>query len=1201
MVKSYLRYLHETTFGTVNSPLCKSIESLSPELVFSGTDDSVSLWNCKLNEIKIKFDFKKDEYNPSSLVVCFILTNNSKSNKVKESDYKYLFVGYKDGIIRRFLYTNELLAEINNSNGLNNSGVLIVNEDNVLIGHKSAITCLSLSVNEELLISGSNDGNILVWSVFDGELLYKLKGHKNIILSTVYYFNDKLIVSEKNKNQKGPGHISKKSRPGSFGNEIKEENQLENKDELGYIFSMSKDNMIKIWDIINETCINTIIEPLLQFNHFIISSVSRIFKGFTKYRCIEDKLYVNYKNNNVIHCYKIKDLNEVGLLYKIENQHNYLKSKYLQHVTYYPDVTGIGGVDKAVNYSMDLDVNGGRSEVLGDKTTGGLSDDMAREPGDYARGSSTLEDGRIDLLFVAYNKHIYTYKLLNDSEVEVRRNKRLRRVNEKLKVKINKLKKVLKMTNRKIDKGNMPSNLRSQYKYLKSLLTNEVNEGEVGAPSTTANNTDAANKEGDEMDVDEEEKYAHGDYYKLLHIYNIGDDLNISATGSTSTADIDEDVNVDSSGHYNDKDVEDDYEDAINSIQIYNYYTVINYNNNITNVYKLNRKALSNAMRNKKLNSKKGEEEVVDKVDAENANEDVSDANADVNVNASTNSNINDNANGNASTNSNINDNVNGNADAGKVESAEDRSVLFEKLYRLNKYHNSSVKLMKLSPDNRKLLTLSRTKMMIFNTQNNNVANYTSNHFYYTKIDNLEEGEAVTPVERDKEYVHNVTKVVFVNNNNILLVLKSNRLLLYNINTHGFYLVTSLNNIVNEHLGTEEYPGDGLKNEIINVYYRSENQEEALLIVFKYNWVKRISLSTGSLVAELNTNQQITHSQADEKYVYLGLLNNNIIIAFYNSLKIYSTLFGHSLPLTSLAVSSDLILLASASLDKTIKIWDVKFGNILKSLLQHSKTVAQVVDKHKIKINAVSNNRCGIQFLNNTHYLISISHDNKVKLYDCDEHVLITEISNFNYPLTLIEMSTYNQFFYITGNNCYCVSKYKISNDLIFVEEEHEKLQDQQLSKELNLNSKVLSTLEQLIETLELDDENINEKLKNINNILRNVNYNLVYNMLLSLPFINIEQLLQSIIDIFDIYLKDGTGGNRRNVVNLEYLIYVSLMISEVYLKQFVNNKTNIHKLKKQIPQILSNYLEMIQFNKSGLEHIKNVMISNNNSLKRLI
>ncbi|BAM40480.1 uncharacterized protein TOT_020000736 [Theileria orientalis strain Shintoku] len=1071
MVKSYLRYLHETTFGTVNSPLCKSIESLSPELVFSGTDDSVSLWNCKLNEIKIKFDFKKDEYNPSSLVVCFILTNNSKSNKVKESDYKYLFVGYKDGIIRRFLYTNELLAEINNSNGLNNSGVLIVNEDNVLIGHKSAITCLSLSVNEELLISGSNDGNILVWSVFDGELLYKLKGHKNIILSTVYYFNDKLI--------------------------------------LGYIFSMSKDNMIKIWDIINETCINTIIEPLLQFNHFIISSVSRIFKGFTKYRCIEDKLYVNYKNNNVIHCYKIKDLNEVGLLYKIENQHNYLKS------------------------------------------------------------SSTLDDGRIDLLFVAYNKHIYTYKLLNDSEVEVRRNKRLRRVNEKLKVKINKLKKVLKMTNRKIDKGNMPSNLRSQYKYLKSLLTNEVNEGEVGAPSTTANNTDAANKEGDEMDVDEEEKYAHGDYYKLLHIYNIGDDLNISATGSTSTADIDEDVNVDSSGHYNDKDVEDDYENAINSIQIYNYYTVINYNNNITNVYKLNRKALSNAMRNKKLNSKKGEEEVVDKVDAENANEDVSDANADVNVNASTNSNINDNANGNASTNSNINDNVNGNADAGKVESAEDRSVLFEKLYRLNKYHNSSVKLMKLSPDNRKLLTLSRTKMMIFNTQNNNVANYTSNHFYYTKIDNLEEGEAVTPVERDKEYVHNVTKVVFVNNNNILLVLKSNRLLLYNINTHGFYLVTSLNNIVNEHLGTEEYPGDGLKNEIINVYYRSENQEEALLIVFKYNWVKRISLSTGSLVAELNTNQQITHSQADEKYVYLGLLNNNIIIAFYNSLKIYSTLFGHSLPLTSLAVSSDLILLASASLDKTIKIWDVKFGNILKSLLQHSKTVAQVVDKHKIKINA-------IQFLNNTHYLISISHDNKVKLYDCDEHVLITEISNFNYPLTLIEMSTYNQFFYITGNNCYCVSKYKISNDLIFVEEEHEKLQDQQLSKELNLNSKVLSTLEQLIEinciqTLELDDENINEKLKNINNILRNVNYNLVYNMLL------------------------------RNVVNLEYLIYVSLMISEVYLKQFVNNKTNIHKLKKQIPQILSNYLEMIQFNKSGLEHIKNVMISNNNSLKRLI
>ncbi|UKK01825.2 hypothetical protein MACK_001178 [Theileria orientalis] len=1128
MVKSYLRYLHETTFGTVNSPLCKSIESLSPELVFSGTDDFVSLWNCKLNEIKIKFDFKKDEYNPSSLVVCFILTNNSKKHKINKSDHKYLFVGYKDGIIRRFLYTNHLLTDINNNNGLNKNGVVIINEDNVLIGHKSSITCLSLSINEELLISGSNDGNIFVWNVFDGQLLYKLKGHKNIILSTIYYFDNKLIVHEKQKNQKVPGHISKRSRQELSNNELNDRKLSENKDELGYIFSISKDNMIKIWDIINETCINTIIEPLFQFNHFIISS---------------DNLYVNYKNNNVIHCYKINDLNEVVLLYKIENQHNYLKSKYLQHVTFYQDITGINGVDNAINYSMNHDVSTGTSGVFGDKTTRELSDDIAREVGGDTSSSLTHEDGRIDLLFVAYNKHIYMYKLLNESEVEVRRNKRLRRVNEKLKVKIHKLKKVLKLTNRKIDKSNLPSNLRSQYKYLKSLLTNEAIEAEDRTTTTVkTDNNDVADKDDDQMD-DEEEKYAHGDYYKLIHIYNIGDNLNISTSG-TSTSDSNyDDEDVDSSSHYNDKDVVSDDENVINSIQIYNYYTVINYNNNITNVYKFNYKALSNTMRNKRINNRKEDEELGDKVNEE------------------------------------YHDDV----DVDKVESDEDRSSLFEKLYRLNKYHNNSIKLMKLSPDNRKLLTVSSSKIIIFNTQNNNMVNYTNNHFYYTKIDNMNESDAMTPVERDKEYVHNVTKVLFINNNNILLVLKSNRLLLYNLNTHGFYLVTSLNNIVNDHMETEEYHSDNVKNEIINVYYKSENEEEILLIVFKYNWVKKFNLNTGSIVNELNTNQQITHSQADNKYVYLGLLNNNIIIAFYNSLKIYSTLFGHSLPLTSLAVSSDLVLLASASLDKTIKIWDVKFGNILKSLLQHSKTVTQ------------------IQFLNNTHYLISISHDYKVKLYDCDEHVLITEISNFNYPLTLIEMSTYNQFFYITGSNCYCIFKYNISNDLIFVEEEHEKLQDQQISKELNLNTKILSTLEQLIETLEMDDEDMNDKLKNINNILSNVNYNLVYNMLLSLPFINIEQLIQNIINIFDIYLKDGSGGNKRNVVNLEYLIYVSLMISEIYLKQFVNNKTNIHKLKKQIPQILSNYLEMIQFNKSGLEYIKNLITINNNSLKRLI
>lgn len=69
--------------------------------------------------------------------------------------------------------------------------------------------------------------------------------------------------------------------------------------------------------------------------------------------------------------------------------------------------------------------------------------------------------------------------------------------------------------------------------------------------------------------------------------------------------------------------------------------------------------------------------------------------------------------------------------------------------------------------------------------------------------------------------------------------------------------------------------------------------------------------------------------------MYLSV-DNNVIIYYYDNMRKHLMLYGHSLLVTSLDATSDVQMLASASLDKTIKIWSIKYGNILKTITNAS-------------------------------------------------------------------------------------------------------------------------------------------------------------------------------------------------------------------------------------------------------------------------
>eukprot|EP01056_Protomagalhaensia_sp_Gyna25_P000255 Protomagalhaensia_sp_Gyna_25__254@NODE_111_length_5195_cov_31_637704_g88_i0_p2_GENE_NODE_111_length_5195_cov_31_637704_g88_i0NODE_111_length_5195_cov_31_637704_g88_i0_p2_ORF_typecomplete_len378_score69_37ANAPC4_WD40/PF12894_7/3_4e15ANAPC4_WD40/PF12894_7/0_021ANAPC4_WD40/PF12894_7/7_6e05ANAPC4_WD40/PF12894_7/6_4e03WD40/PF00400_32/9_2e15WD40/PF00400_32/2_5e05WD40_like/PF17005_5/2_2e02WD40_like/PF17005_5/1_3e14Utp12/PF04003_12/9_7e12Ge1_WD40/PF16529_5/4_4e07Ge1_WD40/PF16529_5/0_14Nup160/PF11715_8/4 len=99
----------------------------------------------------------------------------------------------------------------------------------------------------------------------------------------------------------------------------------------------------------------------------------------------------------------------------------------------------------------------------------------------------------------------------------------------------------------------------------------------------------------------------------------------------------------------------------------------------------------------------------------------------------------------------------------------------------------------------------------------------------------------------------------------------------------------------------------------------------------------------------------------------IGLRDNTVMLMYSDSLKVHLTLYGHSLPVTCVAFSTDGQMLASGSADRHIKVWDVEFGNILRSL-QASRTAAVT--------------RVGFVF--DTHYVMATLGNGALQLHDCD-------------------------------------------------------------------------------------------------------------------------------------------------------------------------------------------------------------------------
>ena len=79
----------------------------------------------------------------------------------------------------------------------------------------------------------------------------------------------------------------------------------------------------------------------------------------------------------------------------------------------------------------------------------------------------------------------------------------------------------------------------------------------------------------------------------------------------------------------------------------------------------------------------------------------------------------------------------------------------------------------------------------------------------------------------------------------------------------------------------------------------------------------------------------VSRGQSSERKMAVGLLDSTIQLYHCDSHKHFLSLYGHKLPVMTVAFSDDSEILASAGADKSIKVWSPKFGNCLRSIRAH--------------------------------------------------------------------------------------------------------------------------------------------------------------------------------------------------------------------------------------------------------------------------
>ena len=189
MVKTYLRYAEDASWGVVVSGGGNVAVDASGKLALAPALEAVAIWNIKTGALVRQLRAA----GVSSEVTALELA----------ADGDTLAVGYADGSIRLWQLSDTATTE----------------ERVTLNGHKSAVSALHFNRAATMLVSGARDTNVIVWDVIAEAGICRLRGHKDAV-------TDVCLL---------PTHDA--------------------------IASVSKDGLLKLWDLPTQHCIQTVAAP----------------------------------------------------------------------------------------------------------------------------------------------------------------------------------------------------------------------------------------------------------------------------------------------------------------------------------------------------------------------------------------------------------------------------------------------------------------------------------------------------------------------------------------------------------------------------------------------------------------------------------------------------------------------------------------------------------------------------------------------------------------------------------------------------------------------------------------------------------------------------------------------------------------------------------------------------------------------------
>lgn len=203
MVKIYQKYASSPALGIVASGLGNSLLSPSGQWAIVPALEDVHVWDVKTGSLiqTCRVSETASSLKNPPIVTCLC----AHGAAAKEMIYS---VGYSDGSIR--------LWDLGSPD---HQPVLI----QTLQGHSKAVTALSYSHHDRLLVSGSKDTDVIVWDLVAESGLFRLKKcHRDEITALVWISCD--------SNAK-PTHL----------------------------VSASKDSLIKVWDLKTQHCVETVL------------------------------------------------------------------------------------------------------------------------------------------------------------------------------------------------------------------------------------------------------------------------------------------------------------------------------------------------------------------------------------------------------------------------------------------------------------------------------------------------------------------------------------------------------------------------------------------------------------------------------------------------------------------------------------------------------------------------------------------------------------------------------------------------------------------------------------------------------------------------------------------------------------------------------------------------------------------------------